>query len=157
MAAFTLMMVALAHSREKRGCSWIDDNLWIAQDDEGLSRIEHSSDRGNPHSLRGSGPNDLTAPQTHALLQDREGNIWVGTERGVDRYQKTSFVHFRSTQLRFSPSLVAGDDGSVWINSHGSSLMKVVNGVTTPVGAHVNTGPLTKKKRRHLLHRSHEL
>jgi signal transduction histidine kinase/streptogramin lyase len=123
-----------------------DDNLWIAQDDEGLSRVQHISDPGKSSLTEVSGPNDLTAPQTHALLQDREGNIWVGTDRGLDQYQKTPFVHFRSTQLRYFPSLVAGDDGSVWINSHGSPLMKVVDGITIPVGAHVNTGPLAKRR-----------
>jgi len=123
-----------------------DDNLWIAQDDEGLSRITHLSDPGPSRDIERSGLNDLSAFQTHALLQDREGNVWVGTDRGIDRYQKTSFVHFRATQLRNFPSLVAGDDGSVWINSHGSPLMKVVDGVTTPVGIHVNTGPLAKRR-----------
>jgi signal transduction histidine kinase/ligand-binding sensor domain-containing protein len=123
-----------------------DDSLWVAQDDEGLSRIQHISEPPSLRLTEQSGPNDLTALQTHALLQDREGNIWVGTDRGIDRYQKTSFVHFRATQLRYFPSLVAGDDGSVWINSHGSPLMRVVNGVVTPIGLHVNTGPLVKKR-----------
>ncbi len=70
----------------------------------------------------------------------------MGTERGLDRYQKSPFVHFRSTELRYFPSLVAADDGSVWINSHGSPLMRVMDGVTTPIGNHVNSGPLTKRR-----------
>ncbi len=123
-----------------------DDNLWIAQDDEGLSRIQHISDSKDPWVIEQADKNDLSAPQTRALLQDREGNIWVGTERGLDRFRETPFVHFRSTQLRYFPSLIAGDDGSVWINSHGSSLMHVLNGVTTPVGDHVNTGPFAKRR-----------
>ena len=41
---------------------------------------------------------------------------------------------------------MAGDDGSVWINSHGSPLMKVIDGVTTPMGVHVNSGPLAKRR-----------
>ena len=123
-----------------------DDNLWIAQDDEGLSRIRHISDSKDSWIIEQSGKNDLSAPQTRALLQDREGNIWLGTERGLDRFRETPFVHFRSTQLRYFPSLIAGDDGSVWINSHGSPLMHVLDGVTTPVGDHVNTGPLVKRR-----------
>jgi signal transduction histidine kinase/ligand-binding sensor domain-containing protein len=123
-----------------------DDSLWIAQDDEGLSRIGHISEQADARYFERSGPNDLTASQTHALLQDREGNVWVGTDRGIDRFQKTAFVHFRSTELRYFPSLVAGDDGSVWINSHGSPLMRVVDGITTPVGVHVNSGPLAKRR-----------
>ena len=42
--------------------------------------------------------------------------------------------------------MIAGDDGSVWINSHGSALMHVLDGVTTPIGDHVNTGPLAKRR-----------
>jgi signal transduction histidine kinase/ligand-binding sensor domain-containing protein len=123
-----------------------DDNLWIAQDDEGLSRIRNISDQGGARVVERSGINDLTAFQTHALLQDREGNVWVGTDRGIDRYQKTQFVHFQATQLRNFPALVAADDGSVWINSHGSPLMRVADGITTPVGTHVNSGPLAKRR-----------
>jgi signal transduction histidine kinase/ligand-binding sensor domain-containing protein len=122
------------------------DNLWIAQDDEGLSRILSLSEHGKPWIVEQAGKNDLSAPQTRALLEDSEGNIWVGTERGLDRFRETPFIHFRSTELRYFPSLIAGDDGSVWINSHGSSLMKVLDGVTTPFGKHVNSGPFVKRR-----------
>lgn len=123
-----------------------DDTLWIAQDDEGLARVRHVSaaDGGMPSEV--AGPGDLSARETHALLEDREGNIWVGTDRGLDRFKKTPFVPFRETELRFFPSLIAADDGAVWINSHGSSLMRVADGKTTAVGAHVNTGPLARRR-----------
>lgn len=123
-----------------------DDALWIAQDDEGLARIRNISDPGKRSPVEVAGPSDLSARETHALLEDREGNIWVGTDRGLDRFKKTPFVPFRATELRFFPSLIAADDGSVWINSHGSSLMRVLDGATTPIGLHVNTGPLVKRR-----------
>ena len=123
-----------------------EDNLWVAQDDQGLSRILRISDGSAPKIVEQTSSVDLSAPRTHALLEDREGNIWVGTDKGLDRYQKTSFSHFRATRLRGYPSLVAADDGSVWINSHGSPLMRVLNGVTSTVGTHVNTGPLAKRR-----------
>jgi signal transduction histidine kinase/ligand-binding sensor domain-containing protein len=123
-----------------------DDNLWIAQDDEGLARIKNISTAGPGASVEVAGVDDLSARETHALLEDREGNIWLGTDRGLDRFKKTPFVPFRATELRFFPSLIAADDGSVWINSHGSSLMHVQNGTTIPVGLHVNTGPFAKRR-----------
>lgn len=123
-----------------------DDTLWIAQDDEGLARIRNVSVPGPKATTEVAGPGDLSARETNALLEDREGNIWVGTERGLDRFKKTPFVPFRATELRFFPSLLAADDGSVWINSHGSSLMHVRDGETTPVGPHVNSGPLVKRR-----------
>jgi signal transduction histidine kinase/ligand-binding sensor domain-containing protein len=123
-----------------------NDSLWIAQDDEGLSRIQHVSNGSLPRVIEHSGPADLSAPRTNALLEDREGNIWVGTDRGLDRFRPTPFIHFRETELRGFPSLVAGDDGSIWVNSHGSPLMRVANGVTTRFGKDVNTGPLAKRR-----------
>jgi signal transduction histidine kinase/streptogramin lyase len=122
------------------------DNLWVAQDDQGLSRILHISDHSAPPAIERGTDRDLTAPQTHALLEDREGNIWVGTERGLDRFRETSFVHFRDAGLHYFPSLIAADDGSVWIDSLGSSLMHVVNGKTVPVGLKVHSGPFTKRR-----------
>jgi signal transduction histidine kinase/ligand-binding sensor domain-containing protein len=122
------------------------DDLWIAQDDEGLSRIREISTLQGTATVERSGTTDLSAPRTHALLEDSDGNMWVGTDRGLDRFQETAFVHYRGTQLRYFPSLVAGDDGSIWINSHGTSLMRVFDGTTTMVGEHVNTGPLTKRR-----------
>lgn len=122
------------------------DNLWVAQDDEGLSRILHVSEGSAQPLVEQARKGELTAPQTSALLEDREGNIWVGTERGLDRFRETAFVHFRSTELRYFPSMIAADDGSVWIDSHGSSLMHVQNGITTPVGLPVHSGPFVKRR-----------
>ena len=122
------------------------DNLWVAQDDQGLSRILHISEHSTPPVIEHGNNGDLTSQQTHALLEDREGNIWVGTERGLDRFRDTSFVHFRDAGLHYFPSLIAADDGSVWIDSLGSSLMHVVDGKTIPVGLKVHSGPFAKRR-----------
>jgi signal transduction histidine kinase/ligand-binding sensor domain-containing protein len=122
------------------------DNLWVAEDDQGLARILHISDHLSPPVIEHGADGDLTAQQTHALLEDREGNIWVGTERGLDRFRETAFVHFRDAGLHYFPSLIAADDGSVWIDSLGSSLMHIVNGKTVPVGLKVHSGPFARRR-----------
>jgi signal transduction histidine kinase/ligand-binding sensor domain-containing protein len=121
------------------------DNLWIAEDDQGLSRIQDISSPTFPKKTEHAVPEEISDLRTHALLEDREGNIWLGTDRGLDRFQQRIFMPFRETQLHYFPSLVAADDGSIWINSHGSPLLRVKDGVTTPIGQDVNTGPLAKK------------
>jgi signal transduction histidine kinase/ligand-binding sensor domain-containing protein len=122
-----------------------NDNLWVAQSEDGLLRIPHLSDQTIPTVVERAGSGDLTAPRVHALLEDREGNIWVGTDRGLDRYRVTPFVHFRDTELREFPSMVAAEDGSVWLNTHDSPLMHITNGKTAFVGNHLNSGPLAKR------------
>jgi signal transduction histidine kinase len=122
------------------------DNLWIAETDKGLSRILSISDHASPPIIERGSKTDLTSPQTHALLEDREGNIWVGTERGLDRFRETNFVHFRGTELHYFPSLIAADDGSVWIDSYGSSLMHVIDEKAISVGLPVHSGPFAKRR-----------
>jgi len=122
------------------------DNLWIGEANEGLSRILHVSEHASKPVIERASKGELTSPQTHALLEDREGNIWVGTERGLDRFRETPFVHFRGTELRYFPSLIAADDGSIWIDSYGSALMHVLNGIVKPMGLPVHSGPFAKRR-----------
>ncbi|WP_160114967.1 ligand-binding sensor domain-containing protein [Bryocella elongata] len=122
------------------------DNLWVAQADQGLSRIMSISSDTPVHKVEHAVPDEISAMGTNALLEDREGNIWLGTDRGLDRFQQTTFTKFRGVSMQYFPSLVATDDGAVWINSRGSPLMRVKDGVTTFVGGPVNTGPLAKMR-----------
>ena len=122
------------------------DNLWVAEDDQGLARVMSISDTTAIHKTEHAIPDEISAMGTHALLEDREGNIWLGTDRGLDRFQQTTLTPFRGAELQFYPSMVAADDGAVWINSRGSPLMRVKDGITTPIGGPVNTGPLAKTR-----------
>jgi signal transduction histidine kinase/streptogramin lyase len=57
----------------------------------------------------------LSDDYVRTVLQDREGNIWVGTRNGLDRFRKTNLVPVTS---RFEPSLAvlaAGDEGDLWL------------------------------------------
>ena len=96
-----------------------DGGLWIGAN--ALSRVPF------PERLRDQKFKDasetftkahgLTDDTVQAVLEDREGNIWVGTDGGLDR--------FRYRNLVWSPlpggsfSLVAGDHGDVWAGSRG--------------------------------------
>ncbi len=101
-----------------------DGALWLAGD--GLSRVpfpermngrqvpEFSSDAEKFAEQQG-----LTDNSAETVLEDREGNIWVGTDGGLDRfrYRNLSWFPFPSGTRFFS--LVAGDHGDVWAGSNG--------------------------------------
>ena len=58
-----------------------------------------------------------------SLFEDHEGNVWVGTTRGIDRFRElpvntTSIKHGLSDTF----SLVAAADGSIWVATHGGLL-----------------------------------
>ena len=98
-----------------------DGVLWTGND--GLSRLSF------PDGLRDHNPiyvtERLTEPQglsnsaVATILEDREGNIWVGTRGGLDRFRHRNVTRF---SLRGGPfSLFVGPDSKVWAGSRGTS------------------------------------
>ena len=110
-----------------------DGALWITTVGDGLRRAPA------PELLRGRIKEFSTAVESFtardglsddfvlAILQDREGNIWIGTNNGLDRFRKTNLV---PVVLPFKPSFVvlaAGDAGDVWVQ-HLSVMVRVHGG-----------------------------
>jgi ligand-binding sensor domain-containing protein len=62
-----------------------DGNVWLANDFGGLTRIRHPQDDAAREVENYAAANGLTDGQTRAILQDRQGTIWVGTARGPRR------------------------------------------------------------------------
>jgi signal transduction histidine kinase/ligand-binding sensor domain-containing protein len=99
-----------------------DGNLWMAG--EGLKRLSPSGQLEEFSRAQG-----LSSNSVHALLEDREGNVWVGTTAGLDRLTHSDFVR---TTLPWSPghtALAAAEDGSIWMGSgNARSVLKFVDG-----------------------------
>ena len=100
-----------------------DGALWITSVGDGLRRSP------DPELLKGKIKEFSTAVDSfttkdglsddvvRAVLQDREGNIWVGTHNGLDRFRKTNLV---PVVLPFKPKfpvLAAGTAGDVWLEN----------------------------------------
>lgn len=99
-----------------------DGALWIASLGDGLRRAPA------PELSRGKIAEFSTAVESftakdglsddfaQTMLQDREGNIWVGTRNGLDRFRKTNLTPILPT-IKSPYVLVAGDAGDVWVES----------------------------------------
>ena len=74
----------------------------------------------------------LTGDVVFAVFEDREGNIWVATDKGMDRFSANSVATFSDREGLAGPvfSLVAARDGSIWTTAAGL-IYRVQNGQAT--------------------------
>ncbi|WP_420145158.1 sensor histidine kinase [Sphingobium sp.] len=109
-----------------RGYTMFDrsGHFWMATEYRGVQRITRPDPRGATSAADASDrverftiQNGLTSNITERLFQDLEGNIWVGTEKGIDRFRRASIV----SEPRLDDPHVFGDrivparDGSLFI------------------------------------------
>lgn len=68
-----------------------------------------------------SASSGLSNNSVHAIVQDSNGFVWVGTEDGLNRYDGVSFRSYYKRDLGLSTSyivsLCADEDGNVWVGT----------------------------------------
>lgn len=69
--------------------------------------------------------NGLSGDYAWPLLLDREGNIWVGTGAGVDRFSRSNFTPAPFPAGTHDFALAAGADGSIWTGSSSKPVMEL--------------------------------
>jgi PAS domain S-box-containing protein len=111
-----------------------DGALWITSMGDGLRRSP------TPELLRGkikefgtevesfTARDGLSDDVVSSILQDREGNIWVGTNNGLDRFRKMNLVPVVFPFKLGQPVWVAGDAGDVLGDDNSSNGVRVHEG-----------------------------
>lgn len=101
-----------------------EGNLWIATYYDGLQRISRPDPRGAAtpaeavssveHFNRRDG---LSSNVTRQMFQDSEGNVWAGTENGLDKFWPATLrlEPELTNPAAFGDLLLAASDGSVYI------------------------------------------
>lgn len=103
-----------------------DGDLWITTVGDGMRRVPSPEDlTGKPGRfsplIESYQANDgLSDDVAQTVFQDAEGNMWVGTGRGLDRFRKPVLTTLRSLITRRHDTdqqadLVPGNSGDVWI------------------------------------------
>jgi PAS domain S-box-containing protein len=104
-----------------------DGGLWIGTFDRGLVHVHQG--RADLFSER----DGLSGNYIRDLFEDREGNVWVATNNGLDRFRHTA-VRTVSVNQGLSQdtawSLLAARDGSVWVGTL-NGLNRLKNGHIT--------------------------
>ncbi|MGM9491379.1 sensor histidine kinase [Ideonella sp. YS5] len=93
-----------------------DGGLWIGTDSRGLI---HVKDGQADTFTRADG---LSGNIACSLFEDHEGNIWYGSERGLDRFRKLPVTTVSTRQGlpdEVTKSVLAATDGSIWVATNG--------------------------------------
>jgi signal transduction histidine kinase len=75
-----------------------EGDLWIPTLGDGLRRVrdpetlQGKHDRSSPDLERYTTQDGLSSNYDLSIFQDRDGNIWVGSDRGLDRFRETASV-----------------------------------------------------------------
>lgn len=107
-----------------------DGSLWMTSLSRGLVRIVHPEAPRTATVQRAGFKDGLTSDKVKSLLEDREGNIWVGTNLGLDRFREANVV--AETALPQSPFLgfrTAMSDSALYV-AGGGELFRIQSDLT---------------------------
>jgi signal transduction histidine kinase/ligand-binding sensor domain-containing protein len=123
--------------RDKAGTNWfvvekgIDRYHWQAN---GSLRIEHLGAREG-----------LSSDDVRGLYEDADGNMWVWSSRGLDRYRRTRLERIILPGQRAAPAMESDADGGLWASSYEDPLWHVTKDGVQKLDAHgigaLTTGP----------------
>ncbi|MGC2659404.1 MAG: two-component regulator propeller domain-containing protein [Bryobacteraceae bacterium] len=109
-----------------------DGSLWIGSAGDGLRRIAYPERIAGrqiaeygPEAEQFTAKDGLSGNYVYAELEDHEGDIWVGTPRGIDRFRETTFTAVSIPRQDDPRSLLATSDGSLWVYSLSAQVLRI--------------------------------
>ena len=106
-----------------------DGGLWIGSLAQGLVHVHQG--RADVFAKA----DGLSGDDIYSLFEDREGNVWVSTNDGLDRFRQLAVTTLDSSEgLSNGTAVLANRDGSIWFATL-SGLNRLSNGRIVPVSS----------------------
>lgn len=109
-----------------------DGALWVPTLGEGMRRVPRVDalarqliDTEGTAAQRFVERDGLTSDYITAVIQDREGNIWVGGSRGLDRFRASRLLPAPTPSGATDFAIVPAAAGGIWIGTKNRPLMHV--------------------------------
>ena len=97
-----------------------EGDLWITTVGDGVfrtpfpERLQGKPDRFSPAVESFTEKDGLTNNHPNTIFQDREGNIWVGTVNGLDRFRPGGLVPVSLPKWSLTSKEAPGNSGDMW-------------------------------------------
>lgn len=122
-----------------------DNYIWIGTDANGLFRIQNTGDYSKVISAMNYSVKDgLISDHIYALVSDNENNIWIGTEKGVNRIIFDSKKHIERVDYFGKKEGLKGieiNENAAFVDHNGNLWFGTVEGVS-----YLNISNLTKNE-----------
>jgi signal transduction histidine kinase/ligand-binding sensor domain-containing protein len=97
-----------------------EGNLWIATRYDGIRRVAMqgaSLENSKAEEDSFASHDGLTSDVANAVMEDREGNIWVGTEGGLDKFRRATLIAEPALEAPavFGDKLLEASNGDVYV------------------------------------------
>ncbi len=127
-------------------------SLWVTSTGDGIRRVPYP-ELLHPPKIKGPSAwkfhnseveaftqqNGLTSDYVYCVLRDREGNVWIGTSGGLDRFRQSPVVSVPLQPISYRgglpiPSLhsfttialAVGDQGALWASGIGPQVLQKI-------------------------------
>ena len=110
---------------------FIDDKqrMWVSTIGGGLSIYDQAKDEFYTFQFDQGNPKSISSSDVQVIEQDREGNVWIGTEHGLNKFMEadSSFEKFKYSERNslFSNRVMAifeDESENLWVGTFGGGL-----------------------------------
>lgn len=103
-----------------------DNNLWIGTEAGGINKMTLRKLAVRNYTHNDNDPNSISCNPVNAIIEDRQGNLWVGAVEGglnLKQKNKEGFIHFTTTTSNISHNSVSALEedasGNLWVGTWG--------------------------------------
>ncbi len=123
-----------------------DGTLWVTTLGDGLRRVAKTASIAGKRVARLDRELDaytehdgLSSDFTYSILQDREGDIWIGSSRGLDRFRRGTLVPVPLPSSYHALQMLPDGQDRLWIGSAGRTLARI-DALGTLIDTHLPIG-----------------
>ncbi|QGQ95968.1 GHKL domain-containing protein [Paenibacillus psychroresistens] len=107
----------------------VDGSLWVATYRGGLNQLDPETGKFKHYTYNPNNPDDpkgLSQENINIMKQDKDGVLWIGTGKGLNKFDKASktFTHFNfknnetdNDKINLINALAIDDQGIIWVGT----------------------------------------